>query len=896
MTLRRAIVLAFMMLSAAVIRFWRIDAQSLWFDEGIAWHVATQPDLPAAIAADPTNPPLYFLLLYAGVRLAGDTEFAMRWLSVMIGLLAVPLSYQLARRLFNPTAGALAALLAACSPPLWWASQEIRMYGLMVALALVAALAWHRLLHSRSPQAWLALWAAELGLLYSHSTGPIFALWLNTVTLLAWLTRRNLRRDLRRPRWQTWLIGQVIVGLLWTPWLVARFVGLPGANQTVVSPPALTPELAGQIWQSIWAGSWSMVGQSSELMASSAIAFVIWLAALDWRRRATRWLALHAVVIVAGVLAGLAFVGLNLHGRYLVATAPFALVALAGGLGRWVTQAGRPAQRLAARIIAGGALIAFVAQSALGIAVAAFNPAWQHDDVRGMVRYYANTLTARDTVIARSYVDRYELAYYWPRMGAQARRLVLPETAQWEDVADRLPQSGRVAENFWFAQRGDYRRMLSCMLAHGSAHAPEYFETFGLGSDLYNEAPRQLPDTQPFNGYFQPAQITTIGTPAAFTAERAMCFPIEIILGQRASEPLKVALIARNDLGWEIARADAVFARADQRASDAAEPGDTLAAYPVLRLPYGAPPGAYPLIIRLYDESHLSGYDVIGPTGAPAGKDLEVGAWTVQPGANWSRTALPVGDATRAPITVTTRQILLRHDADAPRATPLHNGDRIRLTLLWQSKDPLPPLTLTDASAGWRVDVAARVEGTGILLDWREALIPASAPDGTAELRLPDGRILARYSIAALPAEFVEPAYATPVSATLPGIGSLIGYTLGSAPQAIDRSAPLSITLVWQAHATPETSYTVFVQALDAQGRLIAQSDALPAQGARPTTGWRPGEYIIDTHELIFKSEAAPGPARIIVGLYNPVTGQRAPPANDSGDAAISLPTPLTLK
>ncbi|GIV84396.1 MAG: hypothetical protein KatS3mg052_1403 [Candidatus Roseilinea sp.] len=264
MTPRRALLLSALVLCAALLRFWRINAQSLWFDEGIAWHVATRPDLLAAIAADPTNPPLYFLLLYASVRLAGDSEFAMRWLSVMIGLLAVPLSYQFARWLFNPATGVLAALLVACSPPLWWASQEIRMYGLMVVLALIAALAWHRLLGRESRQAWLAVWLAELGLLYSHSTGPIFALWLNAATLLAWLTRRNLRQ----PRWRTWLAGQIVVGLLWSPWFIARFVLLPAANQVVVSSPAFTPELLGRIWQSVWAGSWSMVGRSSELKRS----------------------------------------------------------------------------------------------------------------------------------------------------------------------------------------------------------------------------------------------------------------------------------------------------------------------------------------------------------------------------------------------------------------------------------------------------------------------------------------------------------------------------------------------------------------------------------------------------------------------------------------------------
>lgn len=895
MTLRRALLLSALILLAAALRFWRIDAQSLWFDEGFSWHAATRSDLPSVVMADPTNPPLHALLLFASVRFSGDSEFAMRWLSAMIGLLSVSLTYQMGRRLFSAAAGVLAALLTAVSPPLWWASQEIRMYSLIAALTLIAALAWHRLRDRPSWRTWSLLWAAELGLLYSHNTGPVFALWLNAATFLGWLIQGRARR----PAWQTWVGGQICVAALWSPWLITRFALLPAANQTVVSPPALTPELFGQIWQWVWAGSWKLVGQSPVLTAGSAIAFVVWLLALDWRNAATRWLALHIAAIIAGVLAGLSLLGVNLHGRYLVAVIPFALIALAGGLARWMTQRGRPA-----RVAAGGALIGLVAQSALGIVPAATSPAWQHDDARGMVRYYADTLTADDTVIAHSYADRYELAYYWPRMGAQAQRVVLPETASWDDVAGRLPQSGRIAQNFWFAQRGDYRRMLSCMLGHGSIRAPEYFETFGMGSSLHAEPPAQLPITRPFSGRFQPAQLTAIGALPAFTAERAVCLPVEIVLGQRTAAPLKVALIARNDLGWEIARADAVFARDDQRASDAAAPGDALAAYPLLRLPYGAPGGAYKLIIRLYDEVNLSGYDVIGPGGAPAGKDLAVGDWIAQPGADWSKVALPVGDAARTltwagpvePITISARQILLRHDAGAPRVTPLHNGDRIRLTLLWQSEVPLPPLTLTDAEAGWQVDVPAHVDATGILLDWREARIPASAPDGVAELRLPDGRALARYPIAALPAEFVEPAYATPVSATLPGIGSLIGYTLAGDPRAIERSAPLSITLIWQAHATPETSYTVFAQVLDAQGRLIAQSDALPAQGARPTTGWRPGEYIIDTHALTFKPDAAPGPARIIVGLYNAATGQRVTPAGDSGDAAISLPTPLTIR
>ena len=142
---RWPVVLAIVILASAL-RLWNIGAQSLWIDEGIAWRVATQPGLNEAVQADPTNPPLYFLLLYLNVRLAGDSEFALRWLSAACGILLVPLIYQLARRLFSPVAGLFAAVLIACSPPLWWASQEARMYALMAALAVAAALAWHQLI------------------------------------------------------------------------------------------------------------------------------------------------------------------------------------------------------------------------------------------------------------------------------------------------------------------------------------------------------------------------------------------------------------------------------------------------------------------------------------------------------------------------------------------------------------------------------------------------------------------------------------------------------------------------------------------------------------------------------------------------------------------------------
>ncbi|HEX5417076.1 MAG TPA: hypothetical protein VFZ25_15540, partial [Chloroflexota bacterium] len=54
-----------------------------------------------------------------------------------------------------------------------------------------------------------------------------------------------------------------------------------------------------------------------------------------------------------------------------------------------------------------------------------------------------------------------------------------------------------------------------------------------------------------------------------------------------------------------------------------------------------------------------------------------------------------------------------------------------------------------------------------------------------------------------------------------------------------------------------------------------AQQDHPPGLGDTPTTGWIPGEYVVDTHELALGSSAAPGTYQIEVGMYDPRSGQR---------------------
>ena len=116
-------------------------------------------------------------------------------------------------------------------------------------------------------------------------------------------------------------------------------------------------------------------------------------------------------------------------------------------------------------------------------------------------------------------------------------------------------------------------------------------------------------------------------------------------------------------------------------------------------------------------------------------------------------------------------------------------------------------------------------------------------------------------------------------------MGTLLGFTLAN--ESLSLAEAPQVTLVWRAGEEPVTDIlTVFVQLVDPQGRVIAQSDALPAGGMRPTTGWRAGEVVVDEHTLAWNGLAAPGDAVLIAGLYDAVTGNRVPLA-DGGDSAV---------
>jgi hypothetical protein len=139
---------------------------------------------------------------------------------------------------------------------------------------------------------------------------------------------------------------------------------------------------------------------------------------------------------------------------------------------------------------------------------------------------------------------------------------------------------------------------------------------------------------------------------------------------------------------------------------------------------------------------------------------------------------------------------------------------------------------------------------------WRVKLTDAaqSASLGTIEVNPPERTF-------ALP-----PGELHRLDARLGDWAELAGF---SAPELVEAGQSMSVKLVWHALRETEQDYKAFVHLLDANGQVVAQSDATPAGWTRPTTGWQAGEFVTDVHTLGLRTKLPPGEYRLAAGMYD---------------------------
>lgn len=98
------------------------------------------------------------------------------------------------------------------------------------------------------------------------------------------------------------------------------------------------------------------------------------------------------------------------------------------------------------------------------------------------------------------------------------------------------------------------------------------------------------------------------------------------------------------------------------------------------------------------------------------------------------------------------------------------------------------------------------------------------------------------------------------------------------------------VTLHWYASEAVPIDYTVFVHLRDSDGRLVAQADGPPLDGWYPTSWWTAGEWVADEHAFALPAETPPGAYQLVVGLYDPATGERLGDEQSLGPVEIVAP------
>lgn len=208
---------------AFLLRANHLATQSLWRDEVDAIRFSNWPpeELLKGLFQVGHNGPLFFLLLRPWRALTGNSEFALRYPSALMGALAAPLGYLLARQLgFSRRVGLLTALLLATSPYLVWYGQEAKMYALLLVAVTLAFIAYLKALAGQGSRWWLVFTAGTSLSFYLHILSPLM---LAVYGLAGLLFYPRLQRH-----WRGWLVSMACLTLPYLPlalWQFDFFIG-----------------------------------------------------------------------------------------------------------------------------------------------------------------------------------------------------------------------------------------------------------------------------------------------------------------------------------------------------------------------------------------------------------------------------------------------------------------------------------------------------------------------------------------------------------------------------------------------------------------------------------------------------------------------------------------------
>ena len=203
--------------------------RSMWIDELVSVRVARLPDIAqvlVGVAQLERRPPLYHLLLHGWIGLTGESDLALRAFSILVALLALVLTYFVARELAGERLAVTSLYLVGLSPFFILYAPMVRYYSLTMALGLLSMWFFLRLQQRPSGANW-AGYGLSTALLVYTDYAALSLLLVQNILVWIWPVYRSLLRREKAPAHRfpvplwPWLVSQAVMACLLASWSLA---------------------------------------------------------------------------------------------------------------------------------------------------------------------------------------------------------------------------------------------------------------------------------------------------------------------------------------------------------------------------------------------------------------------------------------------------------------------------------------------------------------------------------------------------------------------------------------------------------------------------------------------------------------------------------------------------
>ncbi len=214
---------------------YKITSSGIWFDEGFSTYIARFNffDIAKYTAAD-VHPPMYYWFLKVWMTFFGNSELAIRSLSVLFAVVAIVAAFLLVKKLFGRKAAWLTVLFLSVSPMLVRYGIEARMYTMATAIAITATYALTVAVESKSRKPWIIYGVLIAVGMWTHYFMALVWLahwaWRYIVLKQSGLKKQKLKKEFFSKNWMLTHILAVAIFLPWIPFMLIQLGGIQGGG------------------------------------------------------------------------------------------------------------------------------------------------------------------------------------------------------------------------------------------------------------------------------------------------------------------------------------------------------------------------------------------------------------------------------------------------------------------------------------------------------------------------------------------------------------------------------------------------------------------------------------------------------------------------------------------